>query len=110
MCSVQTYGGKQIVMEEDEVNAIKRFEDPGMFLIGFKPMEKLKIHHHVRQSCFLYPEEGEVKGTSVALKVFSKYYINLSVAYTNTRVDNLFDWLATKNIEGPELEHIDRVF
>lgn len=50
------------MMEEDEVNSIKKFEDPGMFLIGFKPMEKLKIHHHVRQSCFLYPEEGEVKG------------------------------------------------
>lgn len=49
-------------MEEDEVNSIKKFEDPGMFLIGFKPIEKLKIHHHVRQSCFLYPEEGEVKG------------------------------------------------
>lgn len=49
-------------MEEDEVNSIKKFEDPGMILIGFKPMEKLKIHHHVRQSCFLYPEEGEVKG------------------------------------------------
>lgn len=56
-------------MEEDEVNAIKRFEDPGMFLIGFKPMEKLKMHHHIRQSCFLYPEEGEVKGTSVDLKI-----------------------------------------
>ncbi|XP_075890908.1 X-ray repair cross-complementing protein 6 [Nelusetta ayraudi] len=60
----QTYGGKQIVMEEDEVNFVKKFEDPGMSLIGFKPMEKLKIHHHVRQSCFLYPEEGEVKGSS----------------------------------------------
>lgn len=67
MCVMQTYGGKQIVMEEDEVNFIKKFEDPGLFLIGFKPMEKLKIHHHVRQSCFLYPEEGEVKGTSVGL-------------------------------------------
>lgn len=69
MCSMQTYGGKQIVMEEDEVNFIKKFEDPGMSLIGFKPMEKLKIHHHVRQSCFLYPEEGEVKGTSVGLTI-----------------------------------------
>lgn len=66
---MQTYGGRQIVMEEDEVNSIKKFEDPGMFLIGFKPMEKLKIHHHVRQSCFLYPEEGEVKGTRLALKI-----------------------------------------
>lgn len=86
MCSVQTYGGKQIVMEEDEVNFVKKFEDPGMSLIGFKPMEKLKIHHHVRQSCFLYPEEGEVKGTSVGLKIgeifveiFCSLYLCLSL-------------------------------
>lgn len=81
------------MMEEDEVNSIKKFEDPGMFLIGFKPMEKLKIHHHVRQSCFLYPEEGEVKGTSVALK---KCSIPCNIGYTNIGLDNLFDWWATK--------------
>ncbi|XP_070847356.1 X-ray repair cross-complementing protein 6 [Chaetodon trifascialis] len=60
----QVYGKKQIVMESDEVDAIKRFEDPGLFLIGFKPMERLKIHHHVRPAVFLYPEEDEVKGSA----------------------------------------------
>ncbi|CAG5910240.1 unnamed protein product [Menidia menidia] len=60
----QVYGNKQIVMERDEVDAIKKFDDPGMFLIGFKPMEKLKLHHHIRPSVFLYPEEGEVKGSA----------------------------------------------
>ncbi|XP_061764972.1 X-ray repair cross-complementing protein 6 isoform X1 [Nerophis ophidion] len=60
----QVYGKKQIVMEKDEVDAIKKFDDPGLFLIGFKPMESLKLHHHIRPSVFLYPEEGEVKGSS----------------------------------------------
>ncbi|XP_037611359.1 X-ray repair cross-complementing protein 6 isoform X2 [Sebastes umbrosus] len=60
----QTYGKKQIVMERDEVDAIKKFEDPGMSLIGFKPMEKLKRHHHIRPAVFLYPEEEEVKGSA----------------------------------------------
>ncbi|KAM7371127.1 hypothetical protein PAMP_010619 [Pampus punctatissimus] len=60
----QVYGKKQIVMEKDEVDAIKRFEDPGLFLIGFKPMEKLKLHHHIRPAVFLYPEEEEVKGSA----------------------------------------------
>ncbi|XP_041819201.1 X-ray repair cross-complementing protein 6 isoform X2 [Chelmon rostratus] len=60
----QVYGKKQIVMERDEVDAIKRFEDPGLFLIGFKPMERLKIHHHIRPATFLYPEEDEVKGSA----------------------------------------------
>ena len=49
-------------MEKDEVAAIKKFDDPGFFLIGFKPMEKLKVEHHIRPAAFLYPEEGEVKG------------------------------------------------
>ncbi|KAM3591334.1 uncharacterized protein V6R79_000337 [Siganus canaliculatus] len=60
----QVYGNKQIVMETDEVDAIKKFEDPGMHLIGFKPMERLKIHHHIRPSVFLYPEENDVKGST----------------------------------------------
>ncbi|XP_034056917.1 X-ray repair cross-complementing protein 6 [Gymnodraco acuticeps] len=60
----QVYGKRQIVMEKDEVDAIKKFDDPGMILIGFKPMEKLKRHHHIRPSTFLYPEEGEVKGSA----------------------------------------------
>nr|XP_057918608.1 X-ray repair cross-complementing protein 6 [Doryrhamphus excisus] len=60
----QVYGKKQIVMEKDEVDAIKKFDDPGLFLIGFKPMERLKLHHHIRPSVFLYPEEGEVQGSS----------------------------------------------
>lgn len=62
MVVLQTYGKRQIVMEKDEVESIKKFEDPGMFLIGFKPMGKLKVHHHNRPSVFLYPEEEQVKG------------------------------------------------
>lgn len=60
----QVYGNKQIVMETDEVDAIKKFEDPGLHLIGFKPMERLKIHHHIRPAVFLYPEENDVKGSA----------------------------------------------
>ncbi|XP_068160757.1 X-ray repair cross-complementing protein 6 [Antennarius striatus] len=60
----QTYGKRQIVMEEDEVISIKKFEDPGMYLIGFKPMEKLKVHHHIRPAVFIYPEEEDVKGSA----------------------------------------------
>ncbi|XP_018540942.1 X-ray repair cross-complementing protein 6 isoform X1 [Lates calcarifer] len=60
----QVYGKKQIVMERDEVDTIKRFDDPGLLLMGFKPMEKLKLHHHIRPAVFLYPEEDEVKGST----------------------------------------------
>ena len=57
------YGQKQIVLEKDEVESIKKFEDPGLHLIGFKPMDKLKLHHHVKPSVFLYPEEEQITGT-----------------------------------------------
>ncbi|XP_060950881.1 X-ray repair cross-complementing protein 6 [Limanda limanda] len=60
----QVYGKKKIVMERDEVDAIKKFDDPGLILIGFKPMESLKLHHRVRPSLFLYPEEDQVKGSA----------------------------------------------
>lgn len=68
----QVYGKRQIVMEKDEVDAIKKFDDPGLILIGFKPMEKLKRHHHIRPSVFIYPEEGEVKGSSCLFSALLK--------------------------------------
>ncbi|XP_017289088.1 X-ray repair cross-complementing protein 6 [Kryptolebias marmoratus] len=68
----QVYGKKQIVMERDEVDAIKKFDDPRLFLIGFKPMEKLKLHHHIRPSVFIYPEEEDVKGSACLFSALLK--------------------------------------
>ncbi len=39
---MKVYGKKQIVMEKDEVDEIKKFDDPGLVLMGFKPMDRLK--------------------------------------------------------------------
>ncbi|XP_051530261.1 X-ray repair cross-complementing protein 6 isoform X2 [Myxocyprinus asiaticus] len=60
----QVYGKKQIVMEKDEVDEIKKFDDPGLVLIGFKPMDHLKLHHHIRPALFIYPEEEQISGNS----------------------------------------------
>ncbi|KAI5623223.1 X-ray repair cross-complementing protein 6 [Silurus asotus] len=60
----QVYGNKQIVMEKDEVDEIKKCDDPGLVLIGFKPMNRLKLHHHIRPALFIYPEEEQVIGRS----------------------------------------------
>ncbi|XP_028264287.1 X-ray repair cross-complementing protein 6 [Parambassis ranga] len=68
----QVYGNKQIVMERDEVDAIQKFDDPGLYLIGFKPMETLKLHHHIRPALFLYPEEDEVKGSACLFSALLK--------------------------------------
>ncbi|TRY77519.1 hypothetical protein DNTS_028238 [Danionella cerebrum] len=60
----QVYGQKQIVMEKDEVDGIRKFGDPGLELIGFKPMDRLKLHHHIRPALFIYPEEEQISGSS----------------------------------------------
>uniref|UniRef100_A0A8C2KH40 DNA helicase n=1 Tax=Cyprinus carpio TaxID=7962 RepID=A0A8C2KH40_CYPCA len=64
MKRAQVYGKKQIVMEKDEVDEIKKFDDPGLVLMGFKSMERLKLHHHIRPALFIYPEEEQISGSS----------------------------------------------
>lgn len=68
----QVYGRKQIVLEKDEVDSLKKFGDPQLYVIGFKPMEKLKLHHHIRPSVFIYPEEEEVKGSACLFSALLK--------------------------------------
>ncbi|KAJ8363269.1 hypothetical protein SKAU_G00121000 [Synaphobranchus kaupii] len=63
----QVYGKRQIVLEKEEVDELKKFDDPGLVLIGFKPMERLKLHHHIRPSLFLFPEEEQVTGSSCVI-------------------------------------------
>ncbi|XP_066214614.1 X-ray repair cross-complementing protein 6 isoform X1 [Saccopteryx leptura] len=60
----QIYGSRQIVLEKEETEQLKRFDEPGLVLIGFKPLIMLKKHHHLRPSLFVYPEESLVNGSS----------------------------------------------
>ncbi|XP_078388137.1 X-ray repair cross-complementing protein 6 [Cetorhinus maximus] len=60
----QVYGHRQIVMEKEETEELKRFDDPGLVLIGFKPLSLLKKHHYVRPSQFIYPEETLIAGST----------------------------------------------
>ncbi|KFU99358.1 X-ray repair cross-complementing protein 5, partial [Tauraco erythrolophus] len=61
----QTYGNRQIVLEKEETEEIKRFDSPGLFLIGFKPLSMLKQHHHIKPSQFIYPDESLVSGSTM---------------------------------------------
>ncbi|XP_072699863.1 X-ray repair cross-complementing protein 6 isoform X3 [Canis lupus baileyi] len=58
----QNYGNRQIVLEKEETEELKRFDEPGLILIGFKPLIMLKKHHYLRPSLFVYPEESLVNG------------------------------------------------
>ncbi|XP_041472414.1 X-ray repair cross-complementing protein 6-like [Lytechinus variegatus] len=60
----QTYGGKNIIFEKDEVAEVKKFYDPGLLLMGFKPRSALKKYFHVRPAQFLFPDESSVSGSN----------------------------------------------
>ncbi|ELW67301.1 X-ray repair cross-complementing protein 6 [Tupaia chinensis] len=53
----QTYGNHQILMEKEETEELKWFDEPGLILIGFKPLVMLKKHHYLQPSMFMYPKE-----------------------------------------------------
>lgn len=60
----QIYGSRQIVLEKEETELLRRFDEPGLILIGFKPLIMLKKHHFLRPSLFVYPEEYLINGSS----------------------------------------------
>ncbi|XP_035825176.1 X-ray repair cross-complementing protein 6 isoform X2 [Aplysia californica] len=68
----QTYGGRKICFENDEVTEIKRFDTPGFTLMGFKPRSSLKKYFHVKPAQFIYPDEMKVTGSTQAFSALLK--------------------------------------
>lgn len=62
--SAMEYGKEQVVFEKDEVAAMKRFDEPGLVLMGFKPKERLKMQYNVKNSSFAYPDDGIIEGST----------------------------------------------
>jgi len=59
----QQFGFKKIVFTPDEIKNLRKLSDPGLKLLGFKHESKIKVHHHLRSSFFIYPEEGLIQGS-----------------------------------------------
>ncbi|XP_051899380.1 X-ray repair cross-complementing protein 6 [Pristis pectinata] len=64
----QVYGQRQIVLEKEETEELRRFDNPSLVLIGFKPLSLLKKHHHIRPSQFIYPEEELIAGSTTLFR------------------------------------------
>lgn len=60
------YGGAKVFFKQEEMVEIKTFGDPGLTLLGFKPMNRLKVYHNLKPPYFLFPDEQTVKGSTVA--------------------------------------------
>ncbi|CAG2194360.1 G22P1 [Mytilus edulis] len=75
----QTYGGRRICFENDEVTEIKRFEEPGFYLMGFKPRASLKKYYHVKPGQFIYPDENTVSGSTTLFSALLKKCLDRGV-------------------------------
>ncbi|XP_052799774.1 X-ray repair cross-complementing protein 5-like [Mya arenaria] len=75
----QTYGGKKIYFEKEEVDLIKRFDPSGLYLMGFKPQKSLKIYFKVKPASFIYPDEQSVTGSTTLFTALMKKCIDRDV-------------------------------
>ena len=62
------FGGEQILFTPDEVAALRYFGDPGIRIIGFKPISMLPVWANLKPSTFIYPSEEDYVGST---RVFS---------------------------------------
>lgn len=60
----QDIGGRKIYFTPEELAITKSMIAPSMKLLGFKPLDQLPVRWYVKSARFLYPNEGEIKGSS----------------------------------------------
>lgn len=62
------FGGEQITFTPEEVSNLRHFGDPGIRIIGFKPLSMLPIWANTKPATFIYPSEDDYVGST---RVFS---------------------------------------
>ena len=62
------FGGDQVAFSADEISALRNFGDPGIRIIGFKPVSMLPVWANLKPSTFIYPSEDDYVGST---RVFS---------------------------------------
>nr|XP_002122561.2 X-ray repair cross-complementing protein 5 [Ciona intestinalis] len=61
----QTWAGKDIVFEKEEVTSMKQLCDVGITVLGFQPrVSTIKPWYHSRPAQFIYPDDSDLKGSS----------------------------------------------
>ncbi|OQV12605.1 X-ray repair cross-complementing protein 6 [Hypsibius exemplaris] len=58
------FAGKKIFFKSEEIQAMKHFGSTGIRVIAFKSLDALKEKHHIRPAQFLYPNEGDIRGST----------------------------------------------
>ncbi|KAF2675566.1 DSB repair complex subunit Ku70 [Microthyrium microscopicum] len=68
------FGGEQVHLSEEEKASLRNFGDPGIRVVGFKPLNMLPTWANTRPSVFVYPDETNYIGST---RVFSALQQNL---------------------------------
>lgn len=70
------YGGEKVIFTDEEMATIKRFAEPGLVLMGFKPVERLKVYYSMKAPYFAYPNERGIEGSTVLFNALLKQMEN----------------------------------
>lgn len=56
----------QVIFTSEELKSIKAVKEPGLHVLGFKPLSCLQPHHQLANGDFVYPSERQLKGSCAA--------------------------------------------
>ncbi|KRY92842.1 CLIP-associating protein 1-A [Trichinella pseudospiralis] len=68
----QEYGKRRIAMTEKELEQMSSFTSPDLVLLGFQPLNRLKVYHHLRPAFFISANENIIKGSTVLLNALMR--------------------------------------
>ncbi len=69
------YGGEKVMLSKEDMKTIKKFDSPGIKLMGFKPRSSLKDYMNVRSSYFVTADDTSISGSSQVMDALIKQMI-----------------------------------
>ncbi|KAG9289338.1 hypothetical protein G9A89_007899 [Geosiphon pyriformis] len=71
------YGGTKVVFTAEEIADLRQFGELGITLLGFKPANRFKFHHHITHPYFLYPDEEQFEGSTRTFAALHKKMLEM---------------------------------
>eukprot|EP00462_Mataza_sp_D1_P012350 CAMPEP_0175151768 /NCGR_PEP_ID=MMETSP0087-20121206/18709_1 /TAXON_ID=136419 /ORGANISM="Unknown Unknown, Strain D1" /LENGTH=541 /DNA_ID=CAMNT_0016438061 /DNA_START=15 /DNA_END=1636 /DNA_ORIENTATION=- len=72
-----TYGGAKVFFDKEEMKTVRTFGEPGLVLMGFKPLSALKVYHNIKNSYFCFPDDLSIKGSVTAFAALVTEMVHL---------------------------------
>lgn len=66
----------RVLMTTEELQDLKSIVDPGIHILGFKPVSRLADYHQLREPLFAYPSEATLEGSTTAfISIFNEMLV-----------------------------------